>query len=77
MNCRSIRKMFSRRLEREGYVVDQAVHGAEGLELMKSREYDAVFCDMNMPVMDGYEAVKKFRNWEMVRLSFDSRLIWV
>ena len=35
-----------------------------GLEMMKSDEYDIVLLDMFMPVMDGLECIKRFREWE-------------
>ena len=39
-------------------VVDVAVHGEEGLEKYKSREYDIVFTDIEMPVMNGLDMIQ-------------------
>ncbi|MEZ9702234.1 ATP-binding protein [Vibrio sp. 10N.261.46.E12] len=38
-----------------------ASNGVEGLELASDNEYDIVFMDCRMPVMDGFEATEKLR----------------
>ncbi len=48
-------------LEAEGFYVDEATNGLEGLEKALSHHFDLVLCDVNMPVMDGYTTVTKFR----------------
>ncbi|OHE10096.1 MAG: hypothetical protein A2513_08345 [Sulfurimonas sp. RIFOXYD12_FULL_33_39] len=51
-------------LEKVGVKADIASNGAEALEKIKEREYDAVLMDCQMPVMDGYEATKILREDE-------------
>ena len=44
--------------------LDVADHGGIAVEQVKKNQYDLILMDMNMPVMDGYEATKKIRAWE-------------
>lgn len=48
-------------LEDAGYSVYLAEHGKEALEILQNEKIDAVVSDINMPVMNGLELVKKIR----------------
>lgn len=48
-------------LSDEGYAVDVAYDGDEGLRSAQADEYDLIIMDVMMPVMDGVQASKKLR----------------
>ncbi|WP_258542419.1 tetratricopeptide repeat-containing hybrid sensor histidine kinase/response regulator [Parvicella tangerina] len=43
-------------------LVDLAKHGEEAIEKLKAKDYDLILMDIQMPVMNGYEAAKAIRN---------------
>ncbi|MBW1837606.1 MAG: response regulator [Deltaproteobacteria bacterium] len=49
-------------LEKEGFDVEIAYDGVEGLEKVKANPPDAIILDVMMPEMDGYEACKKLKS---------------
>ncbi|MGB7380371.1 MAG: chemotaxis protein CheB [Rivularia sp. (in: cyanobacteria)] len=51
-------------LESLGYQVDTVEDGQEALDILSENEYDIVFMDCQMPVMDGYEATEQLRQRE-------------
>ncbi len=48
-------------LTRVGVEVDIAENGAVALEMLEQADYDVVFMDVRMPVMNGYEATERIR----------------
>jgi CheY-like chemotaxis protein len=59
-------------LEGAGLNVSLVNNGQEAVNAVKENEYDAVLMDVQMPVMDGYEATKAIRKWESVSANADS-----
>lgn len=52
---RSIRKTLNEILSYEGFKIDEAVDGEEGLKMFTDKTYDVVLCDIKMPKIDGLE----------------------
>lgn len=55
------RDMLSRRLRREGFEVDLAVDGAEGVARTLATRPDLVLLDMSLPILDGYEVARRLK----------------
>jgi two-component system chemotaxis response regulator CheB len=53
-----VRKQLGELLIGAGYSVDFAKNGKEAVEKSATNQYDAITLDINMPVMDGIEALK-------------------
>ena len=48
-------------LQQQGYVVDAAFDGREGLYLAEEHPYDLAVVDLGLPEIDGLEVIKKIR----------------
>ncbi len=69
---RAIRNSFSGILEDEGYDVDVAENGQQGIEMVEKERYDVIFCDIKMPVMGGVETLKR-----LMDMGIDSAVVMI
>jgi two-component system OmpR family response regulator len=61
--------MLRRGLEEDGYAVDTATTGEDGLWMASESPYDAIVLDVMLPAADGFEVCRKLRaagNWAPV-----------
>ena len=58
---KTIRDAIRDILEYEGYEIDEAKDGQQGLEMVTSGKYDIALCDIKMPKLDGLELLQKAR----------------
>src|SRR4030042_1749812 len=57
----SFRHMLSVILKKEGFDVDTASDGEEGMQKLMMNPYDQILCDIRMPRMDGLDFLKEFQ----------------
>jgi len=57
-------KLIKRILEEHGMTVDLANNGLEAFEKRRNNDYDLLFMDIQMPVMDGIEATHEILDYE-------------
>src|SRR5262245_19374107 len=58
---RAIRKTLGEILSYEGYKIEEASDGEEGLKKFREKTFDVVLCDIKMPKLDGLEFLDKAR----------------
>lgn len=50
-------------LSSKGYSVSKALDGESAIRIIKKKAPDIIFLDLNMPVMDGLETLKRIREF--------------
>lgn len=58
------RLLIAAYLKKSGYALDEVEDGQAALDHFMTRAYDVVLMDIQMPVLDGYSAVREIRRWE-------------
>ena len=53
--------MLSRRLNRKGYEILQAVNGREAIEKARTAQPDLILMDLSLPEINGYEATQSLK----------------
>jgi two-component system nitrogen regulation response regulator NtrX len=61
-----IREAIRMTLEYEGYRIDEARSGQEGLDKAAKTPYDAILLDIKMPVLDGIEVLENLREQKIL-----------
>lgn len=63
----SNRNLLARRLQRQGYAVEEARNGSEALDRVATENFDLVLLDIMMPVMDGFEVLERMKQSRRMR----------
>jgi two-component system OmpR family response regulator len=58
---RELARVYRQALEEEGFHVDTAADGEEGLFKAREVDYDAILLDLMLPVLDGFEVLERLR----------------
>lgn len=61
---RGMRDLLRKVLSKEGYEVITAEDGEEGLNLIKENSFDIVIADLDMPIMNGIEMIKRAKDFD-------------
>jgi DNA-binding NtrC family response regulator len=69
---KSIRNTLKDILGFEGYQVELAENGKNGIELVKSTDFDIILCDIKMPEMDGLEVLE-----QIIRIKPESTVVMI
>lgn len=70
-----IRRIVGIQLKRLGFQIDYAIDGSEAVQKAKSKQYSIIVMDINMPVMDGMEAIKEIRSAEIIEDKWRAAII--
>jgi two-component system KDP operon response regulator KdpE len=61
-----IRRFLEISLRSQGYAVEEAATGRQGLERLATRGADLVVLDLGLPDLDGHEVLSELRGWSHV-----------
>jgi len=58
---KELSSMLGEYLAAEGFVIEHAYNGRDGVEMALSKQYDALVLDVMMPELDGFEVLRRIR----------------
>ncbi len=58
---RFLRELITQKLTREGYDVNEAVDGEDGVKKAEEKKPDVILMDLILPGIDGFEAITKIK----------------
>ncbi|MGC5324503.1 response regulator [Brevibacillus sp. SYSU BS000544] len=59
-----IRRLLKMYLERENFIIDEAEHGEEAVEMAVKTDYDIILLDLMLPGIDGIEVCQRIREYK-------------
>jgi serine phosphatase RsbU (regulator of sigma subunit) len=61
------RDLLSRRLRRNGHIVETATNGREALAMLATADFDVILLDVMMPEMNGYQVLERLKSDRQLR----------
>jgi len=61
------RDMLARRLEHRGFDIIFASNGKEGIQVARENQPNIILMDINLPVMDGWEATQTIKSDDTIK----------
>lgn len=61
-----LRRIVSDQLKENGYLVEEAIDGEEGLKKIQERKFDLILLDLLLPGMDGFEVLDRLKKEGML-----------
>jgi len=58
--------ILKRIVEKQGFKSDVAMNGKQGIDILQTQDYDLIFMDLNMPVLDGVSATQSIRKMSAI-----------
>ena len=57
-----LRELISKKLINEGFKIDEAIDGEEGLKKLEEIKPDLILLDLILPGLDGFEVLKRIKD---------------